>query len=106
MWNVVDEACAQARYTGLTMAYGTQPLDQEMLALRAEQWLDNHPEAGPELRQRIKQQFRDAFYTDTAAWKEQAVAQGQRDKPSRARAPRMRALLQGPRPGQTPHEVT
>ncbi len=76
MWNVVDEECAQARYTGLAMEYGTQPLDQVMLALRAEQWLDNHPQADAALRQRIKQQFRDAFYTDTAVWKEQVVAQG------------------------------
>ena len=43
---------------------------------RAEQWLDNHPEASPALQQQIKQQFRDAFYTDTPQWKQQVVAQG------------------------------
>ena len=76
MWNVVDEECAQAQYTGLAMEYGTQPLEQVMLALRAEQWLDNHPEASVEQQRQIKQQFRDAFYTDTPAWKQQVVAQG------------------------------
>ena len=76
MWSVVDEECAQARYTGLAMEYGTQPLHQVMLALRAEQWIDNHPQADDALRQLIKQQFRDAFYIDTAVWKEQVVAQG------------------------------
>ncbi len=76
MWNVVDEECMQAEYTGLAMEYGTQPLDQVMLALRAEQWLDNHPQASAELRRSIKHQFRDAFYTDTSAWKQQIVDQG------------------------------
>ena len=76
MWSVVDEECAQAQYFGLAMEYGTQPLDQVMLALRAEQWLDNHPQAEEAQRRAIKQQFRDAFYTDTPAWKQQIVDQG------------------------------
>ena len=76
MWNVVDEECPQAQYTGIAMEYGTQPLAQVMDALRAEQWLDNHPEAPAAQHQRIKQQFRDAFYTNTPLWKQQVVAQG------------------------------
>ena len=76
MWQVVDAECAQAEYTGIAMEYGTVPLAEVMLALRAEQWLDNHPEAPQAQRLAIKQQFRDAFYTDTAAWKQQVVAQG------------------------------
>ena len=47
-----------------------------MLALRADQWLENHPEADDATRRAIKQQVRDAFYIDTDAWKEQIVAQG------------------------------
>ena len=76
MWNVAYQECAQAEYTGIAMEYGTLPLPEVMLALRAEQWLDNHPETSTELRQRIKQQFLDAFYTDTPAWKQQVVNQG------------------------------
>ncbi len=76
MWNVVDEECAQAQYSGIAMEYGTQPLEQVTLALRAEHWLDNHPEAGADQRRAVKQQFRDAFYTDTPVWKQQLVDQG------------------------------
>ena len=47
-----------------------------MAALRADQWLENHPEAGDAQRRAIKQQVRDAFYTDTDVWKEQIVEQG------------------------------
>ena len=47
-----------------------------MPALRADQWLENHPDADDATRRAIKQQVRDAFYTDTDAWKEQIVAQG------------------------------
>jgi hypothetical protein len=48
---------------------------QVMDALRADQWLENHPETDDATRRRIKQQNRDAFYTDTDTWKEQIVAQ-------------------------------
>ena len=47
-----------------------------LAALRADQWLENHPEADDATRRAIKQQVRDAFYTDTDAWKEQIVVQG------------------------------
>ncbi len=76
MWSAVYQECPQAEYTGIAMEYGTVPLNDVMLALRAEQWLDNHPEAGTGVHQRIKRQFLDAFYTDTASWKDQVVRQG------------------------------
>ena len=47
-----------------------------ILALRADQWLENHPQADEATRRAIKQQLRDAFYTDTEAWKTQVVEQG------------------------------
>ena len=46
-----------------------------MLALRADQWLENHPEADDATRRAIKQQVRDAFYTDTDEWKDKIVVQ-------------------------------
>ena len=58
------------------MEYGTVPFEQVMEALRAEQWLENHPEAPQAQRQQIKRQMRDAFYTDTEAWKSRIVEQG------------------------------
>ena len=76
MWLSAYEECPQAEYTGIALEYGTLPQADVMLALRADQWLENHPEADDATRRAIKQQLRDAFYTDTDAWKEKVVAQG------------------------------
>ena len=46
-----------------------------MTALRADQWAENHPEAPPAQHRQIKQQIRDAFYTDTDGWKQRIVEQ-------------------------------
>ena len=70
------ELCAQAEYTGVALEYGTLPMPQVMAALRADQWLYNHPEASAEQRATIKRQMRDAFYVDTPQWKQQVVEQG------------------------------
>jgi hypothetical protein len=67
--------CPQAEYTGIAMEYGTLPLNDVMFALRADQWLENHPETDDAQRRTIKRQTRDAFYTDTPAWKQQVVEQ-------------------------------
>ena len=76
LFNAAYQVCPQAEYTGIALEYGTQPLEQVMAALRADQWLYNHPEAAPEQRAAIKQQMRDAFYTDTPEWKARIVEQG------------------------------
>ena len=75
MWLAAYEECPQAEYTGLALEYGTLPQADVMAALRADQWLENHPEASDSQRRAIKQQVRDAFYTDTDRWKEQIVEQ-------------------------------
>jgi hypothetical protein len=46
-----------------------------MNALRGDHWLHLHPEAPEPLRQRIKQDLMDAFYTDTDEWRTQIVIQ-------------------------------
>jgi lipopolysaccharide biosynthesis regulator YciM len=76
MWLSAYEECPQAEYTGVALEYGTVPFGEVVRALRADQWLENHPEAGASQRTVIKQQLRDAFYTDTDAWKAQIVEQG------------------------------
>ncbi len=76
MWIACSQECPQAEITGIAMEYGTQPLDDVILALRADQWLQNHPETADDTRRAIKQQIRDAFYVDTPAWKQQIVEQG------------------------------
>ncbi|MBC7955043.1 MAG: DUF2817 domain-containing protein [Cytophagales bacterium] len=75
MWSAVDDECPQAEYTGIALEYGTVPLRQALRALRADQWLQNHPEHLAKRGPDIKQQIRDAFYTDTTAWKQRVVAQ-------------------------------
>jgi hypothetical protein len=76
MWNVVYEEVRQAEYTGIALEYGTLPQAEVIAALRADQWLENHPDAPAEQRAQIKRQLRDAFYTDTPLWKAQIVEQG------------------------------
>lgn len=75
MWLAAPQECPQAEYTGIALEYGTQPLLKTLHALRAEQWLENHPEHAATHGARIKQQLRDAFFTDTDDWKRQVVVQ-------------------------------
>lgn len=70
------EECPQAEFTAIALEYGTEPMDEVMLCLRGEQWFENHPEAPAEARAAWKKRFRDAFYTDTAVWKQRIVEQG------------------------------
>lgn len=76
MFNAAYEECPQAEFTSIALEYGTLPFEQVLEALRADQWAENHPEAPAAQREAIKRQLRDAFYTDTDAWKQQVVAQG------------------------------
>jgi Protein of unknown function (DUF2817) len=75
MWMALNEECPNAEYTGIAMEYGTVPVMGIAQALRAEHWLDNHPEAPAHVAAQIKQQLMDAFYTDTDSWKGQIIAQ-------------------------------
>jgi len=76
MWVSTYQEAPQAEYTGIALEFGTLPLREVTDALRADQWLENHPEAPAEQRRAIKRLLRDAFYTDTAAWKYRIVDQG------------------------------
>ena len=75
MWCAAHEECPQARYTGMALEFGTVPVMEVIDALRADQWLDNHPEAGAPQHSAIKRRIRDAFYTDTPEWKQAVLAQ-------------------------------
>lgn len=74
-WAVADE-CPQVAYTGICLEYGTLPLPQMLMALRADHWLHQHPEADAALAATIRRDLRDAFYPDTDAWKRQVWVQG------------------------------
>ena len=75
MWSAAVEECPQAQYTGIAMEYGTVPTSKVIDALRADHWLQIHPEASPALRQSIKKDIRDAFYCDADDWKLMVLAQ-------------------------------
>lgn len=75
LWQMPHEVCPQAQYTSIGLEFGTVSLDRMIDALRADQWLHLNPDAGCEARASIKQQIRDAFYTDTPTWKRQIVEQ-------------------------------
>jgi hypothetical protein len=76
MFHAVYDECPQAQYTGIALEYGTVPVMDVLEALRAEQWLENHPEA-PEAQQReIKQRMLDTFYVDDDAWRQRILEQG------------------------------
>ena len=71
----VQDECPQAEHTGIALEYGTLPPNEMLLALRADHWLHLHPEAPEALKQSIKAQIFQAFYTDTDVWREQIITQ-------------------------------
>ena len=75
MFTSVYEECPQAEYTGMALEYGTVPVMETFQALRGEQWLNAHPDAPRELADDIRQRMKDAFYTDTDAWRGKVLAQ-------------------------------
>ncbi len=75
MWHSIYQEAPQAEYTGIAMEYGTVPVLDVLGALRAEHWLNNHPNAPAELASQIKAQMMTAFYTDTDLWRGQIISQ-------------------------------
>lgn len=76
MWSAAGQECPQAERAGISLEYGTKPLRDVIEALRADQWLENHPElSDAATRHAVKRQLRDAFYVDTDIWKQQVVEQ-------------------------------
>ncbi|MDA7416925.1 M14 family metallopeptidase [Xenophilus arseniciresistens] len=73
--NAAYDECPQAQITSIALEYGTEPLLEVLAALRGDHWLHLHPEAAPELAATIRQRMRQAFYTDTDAWKGQVISQ-------------------------------
>jgi len=72
----LDLDCPGPEYTGICLEFGTVPLAQMILALRADHWLHQHPLAGTGLAASIGQQVRAAFYPDTDSWKRALWQQG------------------------------
>jgi Protein of unknown function (DUF2817) len=62
--------------TKLTLEFGTLPPLAVLQAMRAEQWLQLHPQTDASLAASIKKSMRDAFYVDTPQWRAAVAAQG------------------------------
>lgn len=75
VYTAAYEECPQAQYTGIALEFGTVPMMDVINALRADQWMENHPEASPALREQVKRQVRNAFYVETDEWKQRVVEQ-------------------------------
>ncbi|MDP9929897.1 M14 family metallopeptidase [Variovorax paradoxus] len=75
MCEAVYQECPAAEYTGIALEYGTLPMLDVLNALRADHWLHKHPEAPADLADGIRARMREAFYTDTDAWRGQVVSQ-------------------------------
>jgi hypothetical protein len=74
-YNAIYEECPGVPYAGIALEFGTLPMRDMIGALRADQWLMNHPGADASLRAGIKRQVRDAFYCDADDWKSTVHAQ-------------------------------
>jgi hypothetical protein len=59
----------------MVLEYGTYSLEHTLQVLRAEHWLQQHPEVPEAQRAAIKRALRDAFYIDADDWKTMVVAQ-------------------------------
>lgn len=68
--------CPEAQYTGICLEFGTLPLAQMTLAMRADHWLALHPEASAELRDAIRADMLQAFNPVSSDWQAQVWLQG------------------------------
>lgn len=75
MATAAHDECPNAEITTMALEFGTVPDMQVVNALRAEQWLVNHPQTAKAQAEKIKRELRDAFYVDTPRWKQQIVEQ-------------------------------
>ena len=69
------QECPQAQVDLIALQFGTVPYGRFLDALRADQWLCNHPEAGMAQRHRIRQELLDVFYVDSDEWRGMAWGQ-------------------------------
>lgn len=69
------DECPGVETISLGLEFGTVPLADMLDAVRADQWLSNHPDAPQAQRLAIKQQLRDAFSIDSAEWRGMVSAQ-------------------------------
>ena len=72
--NAVEEELPDALVTGMALEFGTLPLTEVELALRADNWLRSCGGPDHPLAQAIRRQRRDASYPDFDDWRAMVVA--------------------------------
>jgi len=65
----LTESLPQAEATGITLEYGTLPLEDMLTAVRADNWVHVHGDLASPKGREIKSQIRAAFYPDKDDWK-------------------------------------
>jgi hypothetical protein len=65
----LTETIPQAEVTGVTLEYGTLPLEDMLLAVRADNWVHIHGDLESKKGREIKSQIRAAFYQEKDDWK-------------------------------------
>ena len=71
----IYQECPEATAMAIALEYGTLDFAVVLNAIRADQWLSNHPEASPEQRAEIKAAVKDAFIVDSPEWRGMVYAQ-------------------------------
>jgi hypothetical protein len=59
-----------ANHTAIVLEFGTRPLTDVLAALRADNWLRQHPNTDDKLYNTIKRDLRDALYVDEDNWRQ------------------------------------
>lgn len=75
LWCGIRDECPQAEYTGIALEFGTLHYEKVMLALTADHWLHLQTATYPSVASRIRQEMIEAFFVDTAEWKEAVLTQ-------------------------------
>ncbi len=70
----VERALPRTDVTGITLEYGTCPLEEMMTAVRADNWLYVHGDPASAKGRAIKAQIRNAFFQDRDDWKKMIIA--------------------------------
>ncbi len=65
----VERALPAAAVTGITLEFGTVPLDEMLTAVRADNWVHLHGDISAPLGRALKARMRRAFYPDADDWK-------------------------------------
>jgi len=75
MWQAAVQECPQAEFTGIVLEFGTVPMLQVLQALRADQWLQNHPDTGAAQAEAIRRRLREVFEVDAPDWRRRVADQ-------------------------------